>query len=823
MFRLQGSKEGKAAWKKRKAALEETHQALQSCSGQLDASGRNEKKLTDLGRALRDRLSDTQINLKPLAARVAGLLFEKVDCATQAKLGKVLFSSLILAAMNDIKKPMREASLESIRSGLKKSELEGGGPNESSLEALVLALVTEVTEKSVRAGGLPEVLLLLLSVTENLPDLDDLTTGRGQPVGQKFATALVECLTSSKSETRSAASAVLEKALEKGVVSVESVKKSTSRLKPAKQRTVSTLLSKLLRNEDQPMPSGASALAAKSTNKQNQRTEIQRKAAAPTSKKQGNDIQQRNHKKPHSPEGEKAEPDSSMDDTHPLASKAGRHATRLTTKLAWPEYPEDSQGLELLSTLKRAWAPHIPPQSLSALFPSTGVRKQDDARKGCELISRAVRAEQSEESGFISAQLDFLLRWLVFVLCSREATAGLQLLLDTIMELFGFLIESRRELSDVEALVIAPFLIEKSCSAKGRFRDSFLEIVDLLKNPLLVPTKRFGSTVCVSIIERSVHAKARLVSYQECIHVVEQEGLVGIGKKGVISTGKMLSVEKTPANKTAAMNLMLAILSRTNGGDIQRLVKICGPNLSNKARQELEQHWAAGGSISNTSSRSTPRQSRLATPLRRQSESPREVDSSKKPNLYDQLPALSLRNRSGNKATTTLPRGISPSQDTANPFSFARPSSTSHPQVPEGLDTTSSFVVQSVEAEEHDAGTAAASLRARLLKIRQKSTKALDDDSGSDLLSLSSASGDNADLEAEYHQILSVFNQLGSLKLPVAEDDEQMSESIESVKKLHAALSKQHNPSLGLSATQLGSLRNVISQHVNDTVANLTR
>lgn len=149
---LQGCKEGKTAWKMRKQSLEEVDQALKQCSGLLDTSAPKVKRLLDLTRGIRDRLSDTQINLKPVAARLIGSLLAVVDKTTQAKLGKVVQGPLIRSAMNDIKKPMREACLASIRSGFTLSSVDGEGLNEGALAVLATALVGEVNESSVRVS-----------------------------------------------------------------------------------------------------------------------------------------------------------------------------------------------------------------------------------------------------------------------------------------------------------------------------------------------------------------------------------------------------------------------------------------------------------------------------------------------------------------------------------------------------------------------------------------------------------------------------------------------------------------------------------------------
>lgn len=152
VFVLQQSKEGKTSWKLRKEALDEIDAAIRSSSGLLETGPSQMKQLVDLTRALRDRLSDTQINLKPLAARIVGALLSAVDKACQAKLGRLVYTQLINAAMNDIKKPMRDASLETLRAGITTSSLDVGGLNELALEGLVSALVVEVNDSSVRVS-----------------------------------------------------------------------------------------------------------------------------------------------------------------------------------------------------------------------------------------------------------------------------------------------------------------------------------------------------------------------------------------------------------------------------------------------------------------------------------------------------------------------------------------------------------------------------------------------------------------------------------------------------------------------------------------------
>lgn len=124
--------------------MEEVEAVLRRCSGLLDTS--TLKPLLDLCRALCERLSDTQSNLKPVAARLLGSVLSSVDGPAQAKLGKVVYAPLINSAMNENKKTMHDAAMEALRKGTSLHPLEGDGVNNQALLTFVAALAAELDE-----------------------------------------------------------------------------------------------------------------------------------------------------------------------------------------------------------------------------------------------------------------------------------------------------------------------------------------------------------------------------------------------------------------------------------------------------------------------------------------------------------------------------------------------------------------------------------------------------------------------------------------------------------------------------------------------------
>ena len=144
----------------RKEALDEIDEALKGCSGLLATGPVQMKQLIELARGLRDRLTDLQINLRPTAARLVGTLVSLVETTNQAKFCKVVLATLINEAMNDIKKPMRDASMLAIRSSITCPQVDGGNINAFTIEPLLNALVSEVNDAAIRVSSIGTAIII---------------------------------------------------------------------------------------------------------------------------------------------------------------------------------------------------------------------------------------------------------------------------------------------------------------------------------------------------------------------------------------------------------------------------------------------------------------------------------------------------------------------------------------------------------------------------------------------------------------------------------------------------------------------------------------
>lgn len=159
---------------------------------------------------------------------------------------------------------------------------------------------------------------------------------------------------------------------------------------------------------------------------------------------------------------------------HPLKSESAIHvpkAHRISKQRDHlPEYPEEPSGKDTLYDLKRTWAPLLPHSSVEILFPTAGIKVQDDASLGCELLSRGIdMLIENEEEEVVLNQVDLIIRWYACALCSRETTKGMQSLVSFLTNLAAILRDRKYHLTDSESFMLLPYLLEKAGAAKVSF------------------------------------------------------------------------------------------------------------------------------------------------------------------------------------------------------------------------------------------------------------------------------------------------------------------------------------------------------------------
>jgi hypothetical protein len=139
-------------------------------------------------------------------------------------------------------------------------------------------------------------------------------------------------------------------------------------------------------------------------------------------------------------------------------------------KDSWPEFPEVPSGKDYF-ILTKSWVCYLPPNTASILLPQAGFSKQDDAIPGIDILSEAIKFdERNSNKAVLIEQLDFIFKWLTFVLCCRESTTGMQAVLSVIIDLFQLLRTRECSVTDFEATILLPHLLEKGGASRVSVR-----------------------------------------------------------------------------------------------------------------------------------------------------------------------------------------------------------------------------------------------------------------------------------------------------------------------------------------------------------------
>jgi hypothetical protein len=240
----------------------------------------------------------------------------------------------------------------------------------------------------------------------------------------------------------------------------------------------------------------------------------------------------------------------------------------------------------------------------------------------------------------------------------------------------------------------------------------------------------------------------------------------------MLSVARSFSEESIPENKAALLEVMLSLVGKMNG-DIQRLARLCDRNLSERARQLIEERWA----------KMDRREHFVA--------SVPEAES---------LPALG--SIGGREETPALP-----SRRTLDHVAPTAP-------------TTRVDMVDREDAAGGAVGTAAA-LRARLLKVRERS-KLTERNSVAETESTFQEPLQVSGLEL-FNDGIDRIQAVVRIRPPLDESNPNLLATVEHLKLFHAAVSKQPAHGITLSAEQLDQLRKQVLLELHVATKNVSR
>lgn len=757
--------------------------------------------LVELARALKLRLKDSQSNLKPVAARNLSIMLNSVDSQSQSKLGRIVYGPLINAALSDNKKIVRDACLDALQKGTMRSEVSGNNPNCDAAEPLISAFVTEVEETDFKAVGLPDVLQLLFERVAHFRSYDDIpSTSKAKSVYVQFAKCLVGCLMAPKSESRSGAEALLKSCIEHRILTLAMVEKPVSRMSVAEQKSVQSILDSIRNMNQIDRITGSPANRGPNQSLLQESDEVaipkaqSNSSSRLTRKSLGGDVKvpKNNLGTDYLLVASKVNP---LKSSSPSSSAAKRqrcsHSARQKDSI--PDFPTEPTGSDVFDQLKKTWSNYLPTESVEILFPSHGFKNQDDSASGVRLLTKAISMCESEgeESIFVD-QLDLIIRWYTIALCCRESTSGMESLMSFIENIVSSLSKLRYELTDVEAGYVLPYIIEKAATAKGRFKDKVRHILDSVLDYNIYPASKYGSAICVLVMESGKTSKSRSFAAWQAQLSIERSGLNAIGKKGVQAAAKAFSEENTPEHKSVYLDLVEVIIVNMNG-DVSKFFKICGPSivLTRNAKQLIEERMA------------------------KSDKRPVEPQSSGK--ISNQSNFLSISaSKSSSPPSSQVPQENPTDAD--GPFKFSYESN--HAVSNRSVTSTSSVFSQSIQNKRAESSGTAAALRERLQYIRTKHQSDNDDTAAIDQ-SVPDIKG--ASESALYHEIMKKVRVLLSLPTPFTEIDGRFTGALVGLRQLHSSLSNSGVDNTGTSDNPLRDLRQHVQNNVSECIEILTK
>lgn len=243
--------DSKTSWQNRKIALESIISSCENSGYFIEAN----KGTSEILKAVKNRINDTQANLKPIAVTAIGKIIASLAPESGCKYLRVVSSDLI-GGLADNKNAMRNATIAAMQMAVTLNATPGEGAdapvaNVSLLNILLAPLGEALTTTPI--GRMEILTWLLLHVDSIQIDCSDLTTPL--VVAMQDKTAIV----------RGLAEQFLGNLVSKELISRDQLDKATRNLAPAALRTLQAPIEKMIQSFNaKPLTTDLSNLAIES-------------------------------------------------------------------------------------------------------------------------------------------------------------------------------------------------------------------------------------------------------------------------------------------------------------------------------------------------------------------------------------------------------------------------------------------------------------------------------------------------------------------------------------------------------------------------------
>lgn len=559
---------GKDSWKGRKAAIETVLSACEKSGHYLDAG----KGAQAVIKALKGRLSDSQSNLKPMAA---GAIAEVVSSLPDDAAPKYcrLFAEALISCVADNRKLMRDAAISAFEAIVVRHPL--------AFEPLI----------PYAAAGLSHPVGRQEMLEWALKHLNQPSEASGTLVAP-----LLLCMQDKQADVRKLAEDCLVMIVAMGGATSAQVKAGTRDFQPAALRSMQA---GLLRIYDTPLASSAAGGAGESAppppapagpapSSPSAAAHAEKDAMPSVGGAAGGNKKQSTLRRPSSRSkvmeagpGEVTEAiNGSASVAVSLPRNPGGKSRRAETdrRQRWlVSSDEPSDVAEKF--LRDQWSPLLDAAQTSKLFPAKS-GSMECGSDGVALLSGALEAD----SDSYMDHLDLIFKWFSLRLCEKENVQALQALLDLLVATLEEATVSKKvALSDQEAEVLLPTLLEKSGQSKERFRLAVRRCLALVSEAY--PHAKYAP-MALSTAGSTKNFRSRSACLEEVARVLGASGLTVVGKKGLKELGKFVDAREAEV-RAAALDALAEAYVRMDY-DLGRLHKFVG-DVPSKARGLIDE------------------------------------------------------------------------------------------------------------------------------------------------------------------------------------------------------------------------------------------
>lgn len=544
----------KTSWQNRKAAIEALVQACDK-SGHYIEYGRA-SPLEPVLKGLRTRItSDTNSNLKPLAATALGVLVASMDVADAARCMRS-YSDALLSGLSDNNKRLRENAINVLQvCCMQNPKLTTANPATADavlhaqlVGTLIPAAVVDVLTTN-NVGGRLELLNWCISVAPSIPTPATKASDPKDPFADLVLTLMKNCLQDKLGTVRSAAEQFLILLAQRGLIS-KSLVETTMRLEltPAIVRNTQAYTDKVLTAFSAPVAATGAQTAAANKPPPAVQKAANTTAAPPVPPATTAAPPKKSTAPAAAAPAAAIEADSGVCGGFRKSTNRARRCDEFVSQSAWPQPPEECTETEY-QQVRSAWEPLLSAELAGLLFPS-GAVLGGSAGNTNNLVSstdicisavdhmtthllsaNAGAAESANCLATLSGHLDLLLRWCSLMLVTRgmlrESTGGTTKLLNFLIALVECVVTLNSQgtnksgpllLTEGEIVSIVPHLIDKSGHKSERHRVLYRQLLCAMGG-IIKPVNKFTQLLVVGL--GCKNKKSRIISLEVIQHILE--------------------------------------------------------------------------------------------------------------------------------------------------------------------------------------------------------------------------------------------------------------------------------------------------------------